>query len=207
MVFADLLRCRRHFAATHDRIDAREELLHAERFRDVVVGAAAEAAHLVRLLSARRQKDHRHLRDFADVIEHLEAAALRQHQIEKHQIGTLRVKETDRLFAVAGGDGLEVFVAQIDLETLAQSRFILDDENFRHAISYEVLPTSTVYPTSGFRSGLVFRTPPVRGRVRRPDADHLRRCGGKADGTSIRDSAPTRLRPPHRATQRSAARA
>ena len=67
------------------------------------------------------------------MIEHFESASLRQHQIEQHEFGRLGVKESDRFLAVGGSDGFVVFVAKVDLQPLPQSRFILNDENLRHA--------------------------------------------------------------------------
>ena len=49
----------RDCAATKQRADAREELANAERFRQVVVGAAVEAEHLVGLFAPGGQHQDR----------------------------------------------------------------------------------------------------------------------------------------------------
>ena len=47
--------------AAHRRAGAREQLLHAERLRDVVVGPGVERRDLVGLRLAHREHDHRHV--------------------------------------------------------------------------------------------------------------------------------------------------
>ena len=53
-------RALRRLCMTHRDADAREQLVHAERLRQVVVGAGVERFHLVLLATTRREHDDRH---------------------------------------------------------------------------------------------------------------------------------------------------
>ena len=69
------------------RLDAGEQLLPAERLRDVVVGARGEAADALELLGARREHDHRHFREVADPLERLVPVQLRHADVEEDEGG------------------------------------------------------------------------------------------------------------------------
>ena len=72
------------------RADASEELREAERLRDVVLRAELEARDLVHLAGLRRQDDDRHRAPFGtQVVQDLEAVALRQHHVEDDEVGSV----------------------------------------------------------------------------------------------------------------------
>ena len=56
--------------------------------RDVVVGAELQAEHLVGLLAAGGEDQHRHVGvDLAQAAQHLEAVHAGQHDVEQDQVG------------------------------------------------------------------------------------------------------------------------
>ena len=72
------------------RLDARAQLLRAERLRDVVVGAHLEREHLLRFLRARGEhQDRRPETRLADVAADVEAVPAGQHDVEHDQIERL----------------------------------------------------------------------------------------------------------------------
>jgi len=83
--------------AAQQRLDAREQLLTAERLRHVVVGAAAQSAHLVELARARGQHQHRHVAEVADPLERLPAVELRHRDVEHHEVRVVRLEPAERL--------------------------------------------------------------------------------------------------------------
>jgi hypothetical protein len=103
-------------AAEHG-LDAREELHEAERLGHVVVGAELQADDLVDLLPARGQHDHRSPAPVpAQLLADIEAAFLRQHDVEHDQVVISARREPQTFVAVAGHlDG--VF---LELEAVAQ---------------------------------------------------------------------------------------
>ena len=65
-------------------LDARQQLDHLERLRDVVVGAELQADDLVDDLPARGEHDDRRLdAAFAQLAHDVEAAEARQHDVEE----------------------------------------------------------------------------------------------------------------------------
>jgi hypothetical protein len=68
----------------------RQQLGHAERLLDVVVGAGVERAHLVALFGTGREHQHRHVRSCAQAHDELDAVAVGQAEIDDHQIGLSR---------------------------------------------------------------------------------------------------------------------
>src|SRR5207248_3578422 len=80
------------------------------------------------------EQNDRHLRVFADVVEHFETAALRKHQIEQDEVRLLGVKQADRFLAVRGLRCLVVFEPEVDLQPLPEAGFIFDDQNLGHAM-------------------------------------------------------------------------
>ncbi len=96
--------------AAQQRADARDELAHAERLGQIVVGAAFEAEHFVGLLAARGQHEYRHVAVggvAADGAADGDAVEPREHQIEDHQIERLGAREAQPLVAIADRDGLQ----------------------------------------------------------------------------------------------------
>ena len=77
--------------------DAGEQFAGAERFRQVVVGAGVESADFFALGNARRQHDDRHHRPFAHVVDEVDAVAVRQAEIEQHDVRRLGSDALGRL--------------------------------------------------------------------------------------------------------------
>ena len=84
--------------APEDGAHARDELVHAERLRHVVVGARVEAADLVGLLRARGEHDDGHERvDAPELLAHGVAVHVGEHQVEDDRVGRLAPRERDAL--------------------------------------------------------------------------------------------------------------
>src|SRR6266851_1959525 len=109
-----------------------DQLADAERLGDEVVGSQLEADHPVYLLAARGHHDHRPVlgaRGALQLAPDLGPGNAGQHQVEQHQVGSAIVRERERLLAVAGGDGLEPRLAQVELHEVDQVLFVFDDED------------------------------------------------------------------------------
>src|SRR5262245_30230893 len=83
-----------------ERLDPQEQLLASEGLHDVVVGARAEAAHLVDLAAAHGEQDHGHVTEVADALERLEAVELGHREVEDDEVARARVEGTQRHTAV-----------------------------------------------------------------------------------------------------------
>ena len=76
--------------AAQKRVHAADQLHHAERLRQVVVGAGVEAAHGVELGALGREHHDGHVlrgRFCSQHMEDLEAVDLGQHDVEQHELG------------------------------------------------------------------------------------------------------------------------
>jgi len=103
----------------------------AERLRHVVVGSEVERVHLVVLATARREDDDRGARVLADATDNLEAVAVRQVEVEHHEIGLTPLVARDR---VAGGLGrldLEAMPAKVRAKCPHHRWLVVDDEEAR----------------------------------------------------------------------------
>ena len=95
---------RRSSVSAENSLNARLQLLRAERLLHVVVGAGLEATRDVGLLHASGQQDHGdrgRLRVRAELARHLVAGQLRHHHVQHRQV-RLVLAEPQRLLAVAG---------------------------------------------------------------------------------------------------------
>ncbi len=76
--------------AAHDRAHAREQFVELERLDDVVVGAGVESAHAARQGVARRDDDDRRaVAARAHRLQHRDAVALRQAEVEQDEVEAL----------------------------------------------------------------------------------------------------------------------
>ena len=80
----------RALVAAHVGAHAGEQLRHAERLFDVVVGAGVEGAHLVFFVGARRKHDHRHLRPGAQLANQIGTVAVGQTEVGDDEVGPAR---------------------------------------------------------------------------------------------------------------------
>src|SRR5581483_11992149 len=115
-------------AAQHRR-DARGQLARAERLRDVVVRADAEADELVHLLAAGREHDHGDGRAGAQAAADFEAIDARQHHVEHHQVRRESLERLDRGEAVADGADVVAVTAQVAFDDVGDHALVLDDED------------------------------------------------------------------------------
>ncbi len=83
---------RRANAAQHGAYP-RQQLLGAERFCEVVVGAEVERAHLVGLLAPRADDDHGGPTPVLHLVEDLPAVHEGKADVEEHDVDALRVAE------------------------------------------------------------------------------------------------------------------
>ena len=111
-------------------LDARHQLHHVERLRQVVVGAQLEAEHAVHHLAARGEHDHRR-RDalLAQVAEHVEAVLARQRHVEQHQVEAALARPARPGVAGLGRLHLVALGAQPVAERQHQPRLVLDDQD------------------------------------------------------------------------------
>ncbi len=93
-------------AAQHGA-DALQQQALGERLADEVVGAHAQAQHLVDLLVLRGQEDHRELLCLADAVQELHAVHARHLDIEDAEVGRRLVEPLERGRAVGIGLDLE----------------------------------------------------------------------------------------------------
>jgi hypothetical protein len=107
--------------AAHQRGDAGHELADAERFRQVVVGAALESEHFVGFAITRGEHQDRRVdvpSAAANGAAHAHSIESGQHDIEQHEIEGRRASANERLPAVAdfidrGPGEVEVQVQQL----------------------------------------------------------------------------------------------
>ena len=94
--------------AAHGGPDPGEELVHAERLGDVVVGAGVEGLDLVVGVVPGGEDDHRDLGHVAKPPEHLDAVEVRQAEVEDDDVGGAFGEDLQRGAAVRGGLDLVV---------------------------------------------------------------------------------------------------
>src|SRR5439155_25159605 len=111
-----------------------QELEHAERLRDVIVRAEAQAAHLVGLLAAGREDEDRHAASFVPQRpEHPVAVEARKHQVENDEIGRRVAGTGEPLRAVLDDEYLVALNLEVVAEAEREIGVVFHDENARHA--------------------------------------------------------------------------
>jgi hypothetical protein len=117
--------------------DASQQFRVVEGFRNVVVGAAGQAADAIGVLGLGRKHDDRQVGvpRFVDAIATAHAAAqvdaahTWQHHVQQHQVGLRLREQFDRLFGGAGGQHRVVVCAEVLNQKLHDSGLVLDDEH------------------------------------------------------------------------------
>ena len=94
------------FVPSHDRPDSRQELLLAERLRDVVIGARVERLHLGQLVRLACEDDDRGLAGSPDLATDIHAITARHREIEENEIGRLLLEPAQGGLTVVRGDHL-----------------------------------------------------------------------------------------------------
>ncbi len=65
-------------------------------------------------------------------LAHLGARDVREHEIEKHEIGALLPRDAEALFSFARDEDLVALLAQVVFEDLLDVGLVLDDQDSRH---------------------------------------------------------------------------
>jgi len=106
------------------------QLVEAEGFGDVVVGAEFEAEDLVDFLPLGGEHDDRHAAvGLADGAADLEAVFLRHHNVEEEEVGALGEEDLEGFGTVGGGKNAVPFGLEGVDQSQAQVGVVFGDEN------------------------------------------------------------------------------
>jgi hypothetical protein len=110
---------------------SRHELAHAKRLGQVVVGAAFESDHLVRLRVARRQ--HQHTRSLVrsagpDRAANGDAIHAGKHDVQDHQVESIGPHQVQRRAPIRDLLGLEPRQRQMESDDFPERCLIFDDQ-------------------------------------------------------------------------------
>ena len=111
---------------------ARQQLADAERFGQVVVGARVEQADLAPVGLVRRDDQHRRAAVLAQLGQQRVAAAVRQAEVQQHQIDRRVPQQRPRLGHRRGRAHLVPLDLQRRTQHLAQFRVVLDQQDLQH---------------------------------------------------------------------------
>ena len=136
----------------------REELAHAERLRDVVVGARVERGDLVALGFARGEDHDRHLGPTAETGDHVETGDVGESEVEDDEIGAVAGRELQRDLAGTGRVDVVAAGAEVGDERAQDLGFVVDDEHSGHDVSAFSV-TIAVVPPPGVSSSS--SSPPI----------------------------------------------
>src|SRR3954468_8814177 len=90
--------------APHNRVDPGHELVLVERLRQVIVGAEAEAPHLVLYSSEAGQHQHgRGNLAYAEVLQNVVSANVRQVEVQEDDVVVVELAKLSSLLAKVGG--------------------------------------------------------------------------------------------------------
>src|SRR5262245_1929056 len=138
---------------------ARQELVHAEGFCDVVVGAKVQRFDLAGLVATARQHDNRDgIIATADHAQQLVALDVRKAEVENDDVGAARQKLQGRL-AVGGLENLVALRAEPHAQQFANRRLVVDHEGLEGRSAH--WPRSSGLVSVGSGSGRV-QTAPAR---------------------------------------------
>ena len=115
-------------------MDAGDQLVLMEGLGHIIVGAEAEAAHLVLDAGQARQDQDRGLHlAHPQGLQHLVAAHIGQVQIEEDYVVIVKLTEVDALFAKVGRVDVEALRLKHQLDALCRRAIVLDQ---KHPHSY-----------------------------------------------------------------------
>ena len=109
--------------------DARQELFHRKRLRDVIIGTEIQAGDLVFDIVAGRQHDDGDIRDFTNLLADGHAIHAGQHDIEQNKVVILLHDALKSTRAIALNRRLKAFMVELDLQETRNARFIFHDKN------------------------------------------------------------------------------
>ena len=153
------------WCAPEDRANARDQLADAERLGHVVVGAGVEAADLVGLLALGGEHDDRHERVApAELLAHLVAVHVGQHQVEQHRVGPLVPGNLHALLAGRGREHPEALELERVVQPEHDVRLVLDDQDGLPELHPAGRPNTTLArqeKATGRRTGDARRAAPI----------------------------------------------
>jgi hypothetical protein len=121
--------------APENRLHPEEELADAERFDDVVVRAKLEADDAVNLLPLRRHHHDRNVLRRLVALERLadlEPRDVREHEIEKENVGRVGPGELEPLEAGLGNTYVMARLGEVVTKDLAKVELVIDHQDTRH---------------------------------------------------------------------------
>src|ERR1700676_68781 len=111
------------------RPEAGQQLVHAERLGDVVVGPGVEGLHLAHALMAGGKDDDGDRAPAPDAPDHIDAVDAREAQVQQDQVGMPVGGHVEALLAGAGHDHLVAPGGQADGQGLQQLGIVIADED------------------------------------------------------------------------------
>ena len=121
-----------HVRSPEDCLDPGDERPRVERLRHVVVGAELEADDRVDVVRAGREHEDRRLGPAADLAADLEPVALREHEVEDHEVGIEPRMQRERLVSVECRDDPEALLLQVQPKEVDDVPLVVDDEDRFH---------------------------------------------------------------------------
>src|SRR5262245_29128294 len=116
--------------------DPSQELVHAERFGEVVIGARVERTHLVRFHTARRKDDDWDPRPLGQAPGDLDAVAVGQAQVDEDEARLAHSGLSDALTRRRRLEPAVAVALEGDTEELPHGRLVLDPENERAHVAH-----------------------------------------------------------------------
>ena len=119
-----------HTGAPQQCAQPQHHLFEAERLGHVVVAARGQPRDPVLDRILRRQQQQRQMRDpLAQFAQHVQAAHVRQHHVEHHDVGRVLPGQSDRGRTVARGLDLPALVPKRHRHQLGEDGFVVDDQH------------------------------------------------------------------------------
>ena len=119
--------------AARQRLNARDELLLAERLHEVVVCARLKAAHALELVAAGGEHQDRDVGHVADPLQHVPAVELGHRDVEDDEVGPPRVELAQAVAAVLGLLDLRPAAFEERPHEAADVVVVVDDEHSKLA--------------------------------------------------------------------------
>ncbi len=127
------------------RLDAADQLAHAERLHQVVVGAHFQPDHLVHLVRAGGEEDHRSARLASQLAQDLEAIDPGEADVEHDEVGRGVGEVRDRVLAGRLHADVVPLSLEGDLDAAGHGGLVLHDhDRAGHARSIGTITTQSV---------------------------------------------------------------